>query len=205
MWDGREFYPEFNLWSTKMYLYTFVSGSEKLNNKTGFSVTQFFRMQNSLSLTMISCGHTHRLGFVISYTTTGSPLAFLVSSLCYQHDPYNYISVLLMERTPETVRTPPHCPSGPLQKEWLWHSWSGIPLTLLASAFFSLFSRGFFEAEGPLKWGHVPDLPFKWLKEEEEMLGSTVSVQSRKKSQTFSIDMYVSKQFTSFPWCTLFS
>ena len=45
-----------------------------------------------------------------------------------------------------------------------------------------LFSRGFFEAEGPLKQGHVPDLPFKWLREGEEMSGPTVSVQSRKSS-----------------------
>ena len=88
MWDGREFHPEFYLWSTRMYSYTFVSGSEKFKNKTGLAVRQFFRMQSSLSLTMISYGRTHRLGFVISYTTTGSPLALLLRSPCYQHDPY---------------------------------------------------------------------------------------------------------------------
>lgn len=46
----------------------------------------------------------------------------------------------------------------------------------LAPASFSPLLRGSFEAGEPLKWGHVPDSSFEWLREEEGMSGPAFSI-----------------------------
>lgn len=66
------------LQSTKVY--SFVSGSVKFNNELGFSteaVLQKAECSCSLSLSMISCEHTERLGSVTPNATASSHQALL--------------------------------------------------------------------------------------------------------------------------------
>lgn len=53
-------------------MYTFVSESENFNNETGYSSEAVFQNAEYSSLSLISYGSAQRLGFIISYTTTGS-------------------------------------------------------------------------------------------------------------------------------------
>lgn len=51
-------------------MYTFVSGSKNFNNETGFSSEAVFQNAEnscSLSLSVISCGHTQRLGVCLTW------------------------------------------------------------------------------------------------------------------------------------------